>query len=263
MNQWKRKKKSKKARRDKESGDSSRKRKTDKTAEKKYVPAPTDNNGRVLFPISLGVLTVESLGKIIYDQPNWHSEAYIWPNGYKSRRVYASMKDPERKVNYECEIILGPGGTSPAFQITPEDDPDQPIIGSSATAVWKTVLERVNALKTEQSGKRMFAAISGPEYFGFSQPTVAKLIQDLPNADKCERYKMKQFEIKEKAQRIDLTEFKEDALPLKPKKDKKKKETKSIMPALEVVRVETHPPVTNTITSSENPLVLSLKEEKM
>jgi hypothetical protein len=35
---------------------------------------------------------------------------------------------------------------------------------------------------------------SGPDYFGFSNATIAKLIQDLPNADKCKTYVMQLFE---------------------------------------------------------------------
>lgn len=35
---------------------------------------------------------------------------------------------------------------------------------------------------------------SGPDYFGFSNATIAKMIQDLPNADKCSTYVMQQFE---------------------------------------------------------------------
>jgi len=30
---------------------------------------------------------------------------------------------------------------------------------------------------------------SGPDYFGFTSSTIAKLIQDLPNADKCKNYR--------------------------------------------------------------------------
>lgn len=35
---------------------------------------------------------------------------------------------------------------------------------------------------------------SGPDYFGFSNATVAKMIQDLPNVDKCTSYIIQRFE---------------------------------------------------------------------
>lgn len=35
---------------------------------------------------------------------------------------------------------------------------------------------------------------SGPDYFGFSNATIAKLIQDLPNSEKCNTYVMQLFE---------------------------------------------------------------------
>jgi hypothetical protein len=35
---------------------------------------------------------------------------------------------------------------------------------------------------------------SGPDYFGFSNATIAKMIQDLPHADECKSYVMQRFE---------------------------------------------------------------------
>ena len=34
--------------------------------------------------------------------------------------------------------------------------------------------------------ERKTVNISGPEYFGLANPTVSQLIQELPDADKCE-----------------------------------------------------------------------------
>lgn len=36
---------------------------------------------------------------------------------------------------------------------------------------------------------------SGPDYFGFSQATIRKMIQDLPNASKCKNYVIQSFEV--------------------------------------------------------------------
>jgi len=38
--------------------------------------------------------------------------------------------------------------------------------------------------------------VSGPDRFGISQSSVALLLEDLPNAEKCLRYKFKTKEIK-------------------------------------------------------------------
>ena len=61
--------------------------------------------------------------------------------------------------------------------MAPEDDEDEAIIEKSATAAWSAVIAKVNDMKTEETGKRQFTSVSGPEYFGFGVPAIAKLIQ--------------------------------------------------------------------------------------
>lgn len=106
----------------------------------------------------------------------------------------------------------------PLFRVALEDAEEEAIIEKSATAAWSTVISKVNNLKTEETGKRQFTSVSGPEYFGFGVPAVAKLIQgtnqiqentmllftnlslltftaatELPNADSCTKYEMQLY----------------------------------------------------------------------
>ena len=37
----------------------------------------------------------------------------------------------------------------------------------------------------------MQVTVSGPERYGLAEPNVIKLMQQLPNADKCARFKVK------------------------------------------------------------------------
>lgn len=157
---------------------------------KRYTALPTDSEGNVKFPISLGVLTVNRLGTV-KPHPKFHTGRYIWPVNFQSSRMYFSMKDPEKRTLYTCDIL--DDNDQPCFQLTAEDDPGNPIKANSPTAAWKMVLEKVNQLKTENTGKRQFAAVSGPEYFGFAHPSIAKLIQELPGVDQCEKYVKKEF----------------------------------------------------------------------
>lgn len=39
----------------------------------------------------------------------------------------------------------------------------------------------------------MYTTVSGPEMFGFAHPTIAKLIQELPGAERCPRYCFQTF----------------------------------------------------------------------
>ncbi|PFX33660.1 Transforming growth factor beta regulator 1 [Stylophora pistillata] len=166
------------------------KRKKPGTAIKRKVqPIAVDAKGKPIFPIVLGGLTVHSLGEIVHDRPGFHSERYIWPVGYCSSRTYPSMRNPEKKCIYTCKIL--DGGFGPQFEMCPEDDPDHPIVASSATACHCVVLKAVNKAR----GRDASNTGSGPEFFGFSHPTIQYLIQSLPGARKCTKYQWVKFEL--------------------------------------------------------------------
>ena len=90
-----------------------------------------------------------------------------------------------------------------------EDAPDQPIIANSATGVWTAIVKRANEIRNRDhsnSGKthacskesislnsyRVMIA-SGPDYYGFTHATIAKMIQDLPGAANCINYVWQTF----------------------------------------------------------------------
>ncbi|KZC08137.1 Transforming growth factor beta regulator 1 [Dufourea novaeangliae] len=61
---------------------------------------PLDVHGRPIFPISLGDLTVYSLGEVVSDRIAYHTEDLIYPVGYCSTRVYANLRDVKTKSLY-------------------------------------------------------------------------------------------------------------------------------------------------------------------
>ena len=103
------------------------------------------------------------------------------------------MKDPHKTVRYTSTVL--DGGDMPKFQVIAEDL-DTPIVAHSATGTWTTIIKSIiyfihllifkaaNKIRNRDHSN----AASGPDYFGFSQPTIMRLIQDLPNADKCKDY---------------------------------------------------------------------------
>jgi len=154
---------------------------------KRTVDVRRGADGRPVMPI---VLTpsqyVLSLGRVVHDRPNFHSNNYIWPAGYRSVRMFFSAKNPSNRVSWTCEI-LDVGEEAPEFRLTPEDDRGNTIVGHTATAVWSEVLKLVKEKRVDS--ERSMGNISGPEYFGFSHPTIARLLEELPDAQKCSRYK--------------------------------------------------------------------------
>ncbi|KAI8498454.1 transforming growth factor beta regulator 1 [Branchiostoma belcheri] len=146
--------------------------------------------GRPIFPVTLGELTVYSLGDVVVDRAEFHNEKFIWPVGFCSTRVFASTRNPHQRCLYTCKISDGGGG--PKFEISPEDDPELTIVGSSADECHKQLL---NAL-TDILGKEPFGKddICGSDFFGFSNPTIQNLIQSCPGARKCTKYKWVKFD---------------------------------------------------------------------
>ena len=154
------------------------------SAQDSEVKLEFDEAGNPIMPIVIkGVLAVESLG-VINPASAFHSEKYIWPVGFVSKREYASAVIPDGRTHYKCEILASPEGT-PLFRVSAEDDPSVVCEASSASQAWKLVLDRVNKVKIDSSKR---SSVSGPEYFGFGNPKIAELIAKLPGADACIRY---------------------------------------------------------------------------
>ncbi|KAJ2380291.1 hypothetical protein GGI05_006357, partial [Coemansia sp. RSA 2603] len=102
-------------------------------------------------------------------------------------REYYSMRDPNQQVIYTCWIT--DGGEAPLFHVEAEDMPESPIVAPTATGAWTTVLRAVNTIRQREHSN----SASGPDYFGFSHPTIAKMIQDLPGTDRCRAYITQHF----------------------------------------------------------------------
>ncbi|KAM9733289.1 transforming growth factor beta regulator 1 isoform 3-T4 [Menidia menidia] len=168
----------------------SKKRKLADGSRKLVQPIPLDSSGRPVFPIVLGGLTVYSLGEIITDRVFFHDECAIYPVGFCSTRVFASMKNPEQQCLYTCQIK--DGGTGPQFEIVPEEDPQNAIVASSALTCHSNLLKAI----ASNSSKSVTPIVpSGADFFGFSHPTIQNLIQSCPGARKCSNYRWIRFEV--------------------------------------------------------------------
>ena len=98
------------------------------------------------------------------------------------------MISASSSVDYICRIVEGPENV-PMFEIHPSDQPDVVITHQSPTGAWTAVLRAANKLRNKETSN----SASGPDYFGFAHPVVAKLIQELPGADQCANYIRQEF----------------------------------------------------------------------
>lgn len=169
----------------------SKKKKVSEGATRRWVqPILLDPCGRPVFPIVLDGLTVYSLGEIVSDRSSFHDRTAIYPVGFCSTRVYVSMRSPDQKCLYTCQIKDGWSG--PKFEIVPEDDPQNSIIANSAAESHAALLKNISAVR----GQRIAAQENAGEYFfGFTHPTIQNLIQSCPGARKCVSYEWVKFEV--------------------------------------------------------------------
>lgn len=144
-------------------------------------------SGEYKLPARVGILTVHSLGRVV-PLPTYHNDRYIWPPGFKVSRTYLSMTNPNANTVYTCSVEEN-GDQGPRFRVVAEDAPDQPIIANSATGVWTAIVKRANEIRNRDHSN----SASGPDYYGFTHATIAKMIQDLPGAANCINYVWQTF----------------------------------------------------------------------
>ncbi|KIJ17557.1 hypothetical protein PAXINDRAFT_72937 [Paxillus involutus ATCC 200175] len=147
---------------------------------------PRDKKGRPHLPLNVGIMTVVNLGEVCMRE-HFHTERYIFPVGYEVTRRYQSTIDPHNEVVYHCSIL--DGGDGPKFQIVASDVPDRPMIAGTATGAWSSIVKQANAIRNRQHSN----SVSGPDFFGLSQNTIKRLIQELPNANRLRDYVWQHF----------------------------------------------------------------------
>lgn len=155
----------------------------------KVIQVPFDAEGRAILPLSLNMITVQSLGEVVFDRPAYHNKRYILPVGFTTKRSYFSVTAPESSCYYLSTIL--DNGPAPLYQVTPEGHPEMAFQSASTTGAWAAVAKAAASIR----GKDTAPSVSGPDYFGLANPTVSMLIERLPNAEKCESYMQKKYEV--------------------------------------------------------------------
>ncbi|XP_021308614.1 histone-lysine N-methyltransferase TRX1 isoform X3 [Sorghum bicolor] len=139
--------------------------------------------------IELGNLRVSNLGRIVSDSDHFHNKRDIWPEGYTAFRKYMSIADPHSVTSYKMEVLRNSDTKArPLFRVISEDGVQ--IDGSTPNACWKEIYSRIKEKQcnTATELERNVCQKSGSYMFGFSNPQIRQLIQELPNARSCLKY---------------------------------------------------------------------------
>jgi len=146
-----------------------------------------------------------NLGVVEYENEHFSHKTYIWPLGFKSKVQGDSTVKKGEKAWYFTEIKKGPQGQL-EFHVTADDRVDGwRMVGTSASQVWKKVLEEQKAkgmLSTQKS-----VTVSGTDKMGINHNLVKTAIEFLPNAEKCKRYTFKYNQAHIKKKQPKMTEY--------------------------------------------------------
>lgn len=135
--------------------------------------------------INLGSFSVKgfqilSLGEIEWRNPAYHSKKYIWPAGYKVKRVVRSKYSEDKAVPHVVEIQPAIDRISePIFKLTVLDTVQCEAKGSSQ--MFQSFLQSLQKNK----GVVSFYNEEGVRFLGLNKPNVFKAILELPNAIRC------------------------------------------------------------------------------
>ncbi|OHT12003.1 hypothetical protein TRFO_18283 [Tritrichomonas foetus] len=140
------------------------------------------------LPLRLSAaLIVTDFGKVITDRPSFHTSRYIYMNGFTSERFYTSVKNPDEKVWYKCQI-LDTGDAVPQFVVQMKDDPSIKFIGNVPTKPWLNLLHEIEKARNGGVDTGRNLTVSGPEYYGLSSPKVMKVMQIMPGVEDCKLF---------------------------------------------------------------------------
>lgn len=151
--------------------------------------ATENGDDEEMTQIELGNLCVSKLGRIVSDSDHFHNKMHIWPEGYTAFRKFTSVKDPHLVTSYKMEVLRNSDTKArPLFRVIAEDGLQ--IDGSTPNACWKEIYRRIKKkqcdVASESEGN--VCQRSGSDMFGFSNPQIRQLIQELPNARLCLKY---------------------------------------------------------------------------
>ncbi|VEL09816.1 unnamed protein product [Protopolystoma xenopodis] len=148
-----------------------------------------------LHIVRIGGLCLHSVGQLLPHQlesGRFHTQRYIYPVGFRTVRIYWSMRRVFCRGRYLCEVQECSG--APNFVITAIDKglANETVIGATCDAAWHQILGRIASLRTSHRLIKLFPQYNkGEDLFGLSEPHIVRAIESLPGVDQLRDYVFK------------------------------------------------------------------------
>lgn len=137
--------------------------------------------------IRIGTLSLHNVGQLLPHQLEsgfFHNRRYIYPVGFRSTRIYWSMRVPRGRARYLCEIVEANG--RPLFRVTASDHgiADECVEHETCADAWQLILTRVKQVRNGSGFLRLFSQhLKGEDMYGLSEPHIVRAIESLPGVD--------------------------------------------------------------------------------
>ncbi|TPP61053.1 Histone-lysine N-methyltransferase MLL3 [Fasciola gigantica] len=142
--------------------------------------------------VRIGSVYLQSVGQLLPHQIEsgyFHARRYIYPVGFRSTRIYWSMRKPKSRARYVCEILES--GGRPLFKITVIDKDFEDLVFTHETCsgVWRCVLSKIEQLREQNKLVRLFSQhLKGEDLYGLSEPHIVRAVESLPGVEGLRDY---------------------------------------------------------------------------
>eukprot|EP01117_Protostelium_nocturnum_P012450 TRINITY_DN4594_c1_g1_i3.p1 TRINITY_DN4594_c1_g1~~TRINITY_DN4594_c1_g1_i3.p1 ORF type:complete len:1052 (+),score=318.25 TRINITY_DN4594_c1_g1_i3:250-3405(+) len=126
---------------------------------------------------------VSTLGTIVYDDERYHTKDIIYPVGFSSYRIFASLLKVGTTNYWRCEIAKGDKG--PVFMIHEDPSGSDMMVDSDLNTLLLMLKSKFDALNIKLPNFYWDGAL----FFGIKLPVVMQKIESLPNVDRLRNYK--------------------------------------------------------------------------
>lgn len=180
-----------------------------RTLRQTLIKIPKDENGILILPANLGDgLYLLHLGEVVQGASAFCQNGIIFPIGYRTIRQTGSDA-------FLCEVLASQDRTYPEFRVSALEGFDghardedgmwqgQREIGTSRNMItlWMRVVNE--EIRRDAQATNRVALASGPERFGFYEPTIVYHIQKLPGAKFVEGFQRRDFSQRGQGARIE------------------------------------------------------------
>ncbi|UXI17997.1 mannose-P-dolichol utilization defect 1 protein [Sarcoptes scabiei] len=142
--------------------------------------------------LRIGSLTLLNIGQLSL-QPEFHTNTYIYPVGYKVSRFYWSSRHFGKRCQYICSIDED-DEKKPKFsvEIIENGYEREVFFANTPKGAWEKIIHSIIKIRENtQTIKVFFDFITGEDLFGLNESPIIRILESLPGVEQLADYSFK------------------------------------------------------------------------